>query len=94
MSCGVGCSLGLDPALLWLWCRLAAIAQVGPLAWEPLCAAGAALKSKKKKKKKKTKWGKKKKKKKKKKNEMGEKKKNKINIQKSIIFLITNEIGI
>ena len=23
-----------DPALLWLWCRLAAEAPIGPLAWE------------------------------------------------------------
>ena len=38
--------------LLWLWCRLAATAPVGPLAWEPAYAAGAALKIQKKKKKK------------------------------------------
>ena len=25
----------LDPALLWLWCRLAAVALIRPLAWEP-----------------------------------------------------------
>ena len=31
-----------DPALLWLWCRLAATALIGPLAWEPPCAEGAA----------------------------------------------------
>ena len=37
------------PALLWLWCRPAAIAPVGTLAWEPPYAVGAALKSKKKK---------------------------------------------
>ena len=24
--------------LLWLWCRLAATAPIGPLAWEPLYA--------------------------------------------------------
>ena len=24
-----------DPALLWLWCRPAAIAPIQPLAWEP-----------------------------------------------------------
>ena len=30
------------PALLWLWCRLAATAPIGPLAWEPPYAAGAA----------------------------------------------------
>ena len=32
-----------DPALLWLWCRLAASAPIGPLAWEPPYAAGMAL---------------------------------------------------
>ena len=32
-----------DPTLLWLWCRLAATAPIGPLAWEPSYAAGAAL---------------------------------------------------
>jgi len=35
MSRGVGCRCGLDPALLWLWCRLAATALIRPLAWEP-----------------------------------------------------------
>jgi len=34
-----------DPALLWLWCTLAATAPIQPLAWEPPYAAGAALKS-------------------------------------------------
>ena len=24
-----------DPALLWLWCRPAAVAPIRPLAWEP-----------------------------------------------------------
>ena len=33
-----------DQALLWLWCRPAATAPIGPLAWEPPYAAGAALK--------------------------------------------------
>ena len=42
MSCGVGCRLGLDPELLWLWCRPVAIALIRPLAWEPPYAAGAA----------------------------------------------------
>ena len=28
MGCGVGCRLGLDPAFLWLWCKLAAIAPI------------------------------------------------------------------
>ena len=44
MSCGVGCKRGSDPVLLWLWQRLAATAPIGPLAWEPLYAAGAAVK--------------------------------------------------
>ena len=35
-----------DPALLWLWCRLAAAAQIQPLAWELPYATGAALKKK------------------------------------------------
>ena len=43
MSCGVGCRRGLDPTLLWLWCRLAAIALTRPLAWELPYAKGAAL---------------------------------------------------
>jgi len=34
--------------LLWLWCRPAAVAPIGPLAWEPPYAAGVALKSKNK----------------------------------------------
>ena len=38
------------PALLWLWYKLAAIAPIRPLAWEPPCAVGAALKRPKKKK--------------------------------------------
>ena len=41
----------LGSALLWLWCRPAAVALIGPLAWEPPYAAGAALKRQKKKKK-------------------------------------------
>ena len=40
-----------DPALLWLWCRLAPTALIRPLAWEPLYAVGAALEKAKKKKK-------------------------------------------
>ena len=39
--------------LLWLWCRPAAAAPVQPLAWEPPCATGVALKKKSAKKKKK-----------------------------------------
>ena len=42
--CGVGHRRSSDPVLLWLWCRPAAIAPIGPLAWEPPCAVGAALK--------------------------------------------------
>ena len=51
MSYGVHCRRDLDPALLWLWHRLAAVALIGPLAWETPYAAGVALKSKGKKKK-------------------------------------------
>ena len=43
------CRRGLDLALLWLWCRPAAIAPIGPLAWECL---ECGLKNQKKKKKK------------------------------------------
>ena len=43
MSCGVGHRRSLDPALLWLWRRLAAAARIRPLAWEPAYATGAAL---------------------------------------------------
>ena len=50
MSCGIGHRHGLDPVLLWLWLRQAAIALIGPLAWEPPYAAGTALKRQKKKK--------------------------------------------
>ena len=34
----------------WLWCRLAAVAPIRPLAWELPCSAGVALKRQKKKK--------------------------------------------
>ena len=53
MSCGVGHRCGSDLVLLWLWCRPAAIAPIGCLAWGPPYASGAALKTPKKKKKKK-----------------------------------------
>ena len=53
VSCGVGHRNGSDPALLWLWCRMAATALIGPLAWEPPYAADVALKGQKTKKKKK-----------------------------------------
>ena len=48
MSCGVGCRRSSDVALLWLWRMLAAAALIRPLAWEPPCAAGAALEKRKK----------------------------------------------
>ena len=49
MSCGVVHRCGLDMVLLWLWCRLAAVSPLGPLASEPPYAMGVALKSRKKK---------------------------------------------
>ena len=58
MSCGVGHRRGSDLVLLWLWCRLAAVAMIQPLAWEPPRATGVALESKKRKKAKKKKLGK------------------------------------
>ena len=48
MSYGVGHRRRLDLALLWLWHRLAAVALIRPLAWEPLYAVGVDLKKKKK----------------------------------------------
>ena len=48
MSYGVGHGHSLDLALLWLWCRPAAVALIRTLAWEPPHAEGAALQSKKK----------------------------------------------
>ena len=53
LSCDVGCRHGSDPALLWLWCRLAATGPIRPLAWEPPYALGAALEMAKRLKKKK-----------------------------------------
>ena len=55
MSYGVGRRCRSDLALLWLWCRPAAIARIRPLAWEPPYATGAAQKMAKDKKKKKLK---------------------------------------
>ena len=46
MSCGVGCRCDSDPMLLWLWCRPAAVAPIGPLAWELPYAPGVAFKRK------------------------------------------------
>ena len=39
MSCGVDHRPGSDLALVWLWCRPAAVAPIQPLAWEPPYAA-------------------------------------------------------
>ena len=47
MSCSVGHRCGSDLALLWLWHKAAAIGPFWPLAWEPPCAMGVALRSKK-----------------------------------------------
>ena len=52
MSSGVGRRRGWDPASLSLWCRLAATALIGPLAWEPPYATDAALEKAKRQKKK------------------------------------------
>ena len=43
VSRGVGHRCSSDPVLLWLWHRPAATDLIRPLAWEPPCAAGAAL---------------------------------------------------
>ena len=53
VSCGVDNRCALDLALLWLWCRPAAAAWIGPLAWDPPYAVGAGLKRQKTKTKKK-----------------------------------------
>ena len=49
MSCGVGYRHDLDPALLWLWRRLAAAAPIQYLARELPYATSVALKTKRKK---------------------------------------------
>ena len=56
MSCGVGCRRSLDPELLWLWYRLAAVALIRPLAWEPPYAMVVPPPPKKAKKKKIKEW--------------------------------------
>ena len=53
MSCGVGRRWSSNPALLWLWYRLAVAAPIRPLAWEPPYAMDEVLKKKKKRKKRK-----------------------------------------
>ena len=50
MRCGVDRIHGSDLALLWLWHRPAATAPIRPLAWEPPCVVGVALKIQKDKK--------------------------------------------
>ena len=47
-SCSVGCGQGSDLTFLWLWCRLAAAALIGPLAQELPYPEGVALKRQKK----------------------------------------------
>ena len=42
MNYGVDFRRGSDPALLWLWRRLAATALIRPLPWETPYAAGVA----------------------------------------------------
>ena len=49
MRCGVLRRHGLDPKLLWLWCRPSAAALIQSLAWELPYAKGLALKKKRKK---------------------------------------------
>ena len=51
VSCGVVADVpcASDLMFLWLWCRLATVAPIWTLAWQPPYAAGAALKSKKEK---------------------------------------------
>ena len=47
VSCDAGLRGSLDPELPWLWHRPAAVALIGPLAWELPYAMGAALKKQK-----------------------------------------------
>ena len=61
MSCGVGCRHRSDPKLLCLWRWSVVTAPIGPLAWEPLYAVGAAQEMAKRPKKKKRKEKKRKK---------------------------------
>ena len=42
MSYGLGHRCNSDLTLLWLWCRSAAAALIGPLAWKLPYATGAA----------------------------------------------------
>ena len=45
MRCGVDQRRGSDLALLWLWCRPAAVAPSGTLTWEPPYATSVKLQS-------------------------------------------------
>ena len=47
MGWGSGIATSLDPTLLWLWHRPAAVPLIQPLSWETPYAADAALKEKK-----------------------------------------------
>ena len=53
ISCDVGHRRGLDPSLLWLGCRPAAVAPICPLALKPSKTEGEKKKNQKAKKKKK-----------------------------------------
>ena len=53
VGCVVGHKYSSDLVLLWLWPKPAAVAPIGPLAWEPPYAAVWPLKGQKDKKKKK-----------------------------------------
>ena len=50
-SCGVGCRRGLDPMLLWLWCRLTAATLIWSLETSICHKCGPKMQKKKKKKK-------------------------------------------
>ena len=52
MNFGIGCRLGLDPELPWLWPRLAAVAPIGPPTLGTSICQGCDPKKPKKKKKK------------------------------------------
>ena len=49
MNCGVGCSRGSDPVLLWLGCRLAAVALIPPPSLGASTCCRCGLKKKKEK---------------------------------------------
>ena len=49
LSCGIGCRQGSDMVWLWLWHRLATVAPIRSLDWEPPYATNVALKSNKRK---------------------------------------------